>query len=43
MGGLKNAKEPNGKKRFFIVYQRTKGQKVSSPKIERVKKTYNTI
>jgi hypothetical protein len=35
----KNAKEPNEKKRFSIVYQRTKVQKVGGPKNEGVEKT----
>jgi len=39
MGRSKNVKEPNGKKRFFIIYQRTEIQKVGSPKNERVEKT----
>jgi hypothetical protein len=39
MGGSKIAKKPNGKKRLFIIYQRTKVQKLSSPKNERVEKT----
>ncbi len=39
MGGLKNVKEPNEKKKFSIIYQRTKVQKLSSPKNERVEKT----
>ncbi len=43
MGGSKNAKEPNEKKRFSIVYQRFKVQKVGSPKNERVEKTYLII
>jgi hypothetical protein len=30
---------PMKKKRFFIVYQRTKVQKVGSPKNEKVEKT----
>jgi hypothetical protein len=34
MGGLKNAKKPNEKNRFFIIYQRTKFLKVGSPKNE---------
>ncbi len=38
MGGSKNAKEPNEKK-LSIVYQKTKVQKLSSPKNERVEKT----
>jgi len=33
MGGSKNAKKPN-KKKFSIIYQRTKVQKVGSPKNE---------
>jgi hypothetical protein len=36
MGGSKNAKKPNEKKKFFIIYQRTKVQKLDSPKNERV-------
>jgi hypothetical protein len=32
MGGSKNAKKPNEKKRFFIKYQRNKVQKMGSPK-----------
>jgi hypothetical protein len=43
MRGSKNAKKPNEKKRFFIVYQRTKVQKVGSPKNEGVEKIYLTI
>jgi hypothetical protein len=39
MGGSKNAKQPNEKKRLFIIYQRTKVQKLGSPKNERVEKT----
>jgi hypothetical protein len=39
MGGSKIAKEHNEKKRFFITYQRTKVQKLVSPKNERVQKT----
>jgi hypothetical protein len=39
IGGSKNAKKPNEKKRFFVIYQRTKVQKLGSPKNERVKKT----
>jgi len=38
MGGSKNAKEPNEKKRFSIIYQRTKVQKLNSPKLTRLKK-----
>ncbi len=38
MGGSKNAKDYNEKKRLFIIYQRTKSQKLSSPKDERVEK-----
>ncbi len=34
MGGSKNVKEPNEKKRLFIMYQKTKVQKVGSPKNE---------
>ncbi len=36
MGGSKNDKKPNEKKRFFIVYQRTKVQKLGNPKNEKV-------
>ncbi len=39
MGGSKNAKEPNEKKRLSIIYLRTKVQKVSNSKNEGVKKT----
>jgi hypothetical protein len=39
MGGSKNVKKPNEKKRFFIIYQRIKVQKLGSPKNERVEKT----
>jgi hypothetical protein len=39
MGGSKNANKPNEKKRFFLIYQRTKVQKVGIPKNEGVKKT----
>jgi len=39
MGGSKIGKEPNEKKRFFIIYQSTKIQKLGSPKNKRVKKT----
>jgi hypothetical protein len=38
-GWIKNAKKPNGKKRSFIIYQRTKVQKLGSPKNKRVEKT----
>jgi hypothetical protein len=38
MGGSKNAKKPNGIF-FSITYQRTKVQKLGSPKNERVEKT----
>jgi hypothetical protein len=34
----KMLKDPNEKKRFSIIYQRTKVQKVGSPKNERAKK-----
>ncbi len=43
MTGSKNAREPNEKKRFSIIYQRTKVQKLGSPKNERAKKTSLTI
>ncbi len=33
-------KKPNEKKRLSIIYQRTKVQKLGSPKNERAKKTY---
>jgi hypothetical protein len=33
-GGSKNVKKTNEKKRFFIIYQKTKVQKVVSPKHE---------
>jgi hypothetical protein len=36
MGGSKNVKEPNEKKRFFIRYQRTNVQKLGSLKNARV-------
>jgi hypothetical protein len=39
MGGSKIAKKPNEKKRFSIIYQRTKVQKLGTPKNEKVKKT----
>jgi hypothetical protein len=32
MGASKNDKEPNDKKRLFIIYQWTKVQKMGSPK-----------
>jgi hypothetical protein len=38
MGGSKNAKEPNEKKGFSIIYQRTKIQKMGSLKNEGVEK-----
>ncbi len=38
MGGSKIAKETNEKKRFFIIYQRTKVQKLGSLKNKRVEK-----
>jgi len=38
MGGWKNCKEPNEKKRLSIVYQGNKIQKVSSPKMKGLKK-----
>jgi hypothetical protein len=37
-GWIKNAKEPNEKKMFIIIYQRTKVQKLGSSKNERVEK-----
>jgi hypothetical protein len=39
MNGSKNVKELNEKKRFSIIYQRTKVQKLGSPKNDRVEKT----
>jgi len=39
MGGSKFAREPNGKKRFSIIYQRTKVKKLGTPKNERAEKT----
>jgi hypothetical protein len=39
MGGSKNAKKPNEKKRFSIIYQRTKVQKLNSQKNDRAEKT----
>jgi len=39
MSGSKNAKEPNEKRRFSIIYQRTKVQKMCSPKSKGVKRT----
>jgi len=39
MNGSKNAKKLNEKKKFFIIYQRTKVQKLGSPKNDRAKKT----
>ncbi len=36
MGGSKNVKKPNEKKRFSIIYQKTKVQKVGNPKNELV-------
>ncbi len=38
MGGSTIAKEPNEKKRFSIIYQRTKVQKLGNLKNERVEK-----
>jgi hypothetical protein len=35
----KNVKKHNEKKRFSIIYQRTKVQKLGSPKNEKVEKT----
>jgi hypothetical protein len=37
-GWIKNVKKPNEKKRFFIVYQRTKVQKMGNLTNERVEK-----
>jgi len=37
MGGSKNVKEHNEKKGFFILYQRTKFQKLGSLKNEKAK------
>jgi hypothetical protein len=39
MGESKNVKEPNEKKRFSIIYQKTKVQKLDNPKNERAEKT----
>jgi hypothetical protein len=39
MGGSKNVKEPNEKKRFSIIYQRTKVQKLGSPKTDKAENT----
>jgi hypothetical protein len=36
MSGSKIVKKPNESKRFFIIYQRTKLQKLGSPKNEKV-------
>jgi len=38
MGGSKNAKKSNGKRRFSIVYERTKVLKMGSPNNEGVQK-----
>jgi len=38
MGGSKIAKEPNEKKKFSIIYQKTKVQKLGSPKNEKAEK-----
>ncbi len=42
MGGSKMLKNIM-KKRYFITYQKTKVQKLGSPKTERAEKTYLTI
>ncbi len=39
MGGTKISREPNENKRFFIIYHKTKFQKLGSLKHERVEKT----
>ncbi len=39
MDGSKNAKDYNEKKGFLIVYQKTKIQKLDSPKNEKAEKT----
>jgi hypothetical protein len=39
MGGSKITKNPNEKKRFFIIYQKTKVQKLGSAKNKRAEKT----
>jgi hypothetical protein len=39
MGGSEIVKKSNEKKRFSIIYQRTKVQKLGSPKNKRFKKT----
>ncbi len=36
---IKNSNKPNEKKKFFLIYQWTKVQKVGIPKNEKVKKT----
>jgi len=38
MGRSKNAKNPNEKKRFFIIYQRTKIHELGSPKNDKAEK-----
>jgi hypothetical protein len=38
MGGSKNARKPNGKKRFYIIHQKTKVSKLGSPKNEKAEK-----
>jgi hypothetical protein len=39
MGGSKIAKKPNEEKRFSIIYQRAKVQKICTPKNKRAEKT----
>jgi hypothetical protein len=39
MGGSKNTKEPNEKKKLSRIYQKTKVQKLGNPKNYRAKKT----
>ncbi len=39
MGGTKISRKPNENKRLFIIYQKTKFQKLGSLKHERVEKT----
>ncbi len=39
IGGSKNYQIAQLKKRFFIIYQRTKVQKLDSPKNEKAEKT----
>jgi hypothetical protein len=43
MGGSKIIKEPNEKKRYSIIYQRTKVQKLGSSRNKKAEKTYLNI